>query len=54
VPAVLFFHGDHLAGGHLGVDLFFVLYGAYFVGQGAQTVTRMLAPQMGLGDGGRP
>ncbi len=25
--AVLFFHGDHLAGGYLGVDLFFVLSG---------------------------
>jgi len=27
VLAVLFFHGDHLAGGYLGVDLFFVLSG---------------------------
>ena len=28
--------------------------GTHFVGQGAQIVTRMLAPQMGLGNGGRP
>ena len=27
--------------------------GTHFVGQGAQIVTRMLAPQMGLGNGGR-
>ena len=27
--------------------------GTHFVGQGAQVVTRMLAPQMGLGNGGR-
>src|SRR5689334_16238534 len=27
VAAVLLFHGDHLAGGYLGVDLFFVLSG---------------------------
>ncbi len=45
VLAVLFFHGDHLAGGCPD--------GTHFVGQGAQIVTRMLAPQMGLGNGGR-
>jgi len=27
--------------------------GTHFVGQGAQIVTRMLAPEMGLGNGGR-